>query len=652
MSLLIFFNQSDYYQPTMSGMHILMQQAWGNSQNFNIPITSGNQHRVLKLQAGEIQRILQREGITEGIESSLGCNGFQSHSNSFGLNTFQELENFIALGHDEKILRNILGINASEIISLAYMMHAVEKKPAALVIGSIREIQSAIHDREFARQILKNTIAYSNIGGQLRTIPVAMGFNNIIERINEIREGIFNYQKLMNNIDQYRYQDTQILHNVISEHGISGREILKNAIDTSGLRLVQNIKIWLNNKAIEDKIISGGIKLYGGGAISDFELTAKSEEILTGDEIKIEIDGKIFEFIMEELSQDAKEKTVSLWGRAKAANLFEPWALKQNYRFKNLMASEIAAQICSPYEVIWQDNDYFITHVEGELLPLELAKRLAVAAGNEVRAMPDGKIYIVNPYYAGIPAMNLSWNLSLSREKKVKECDGVKIVFGDPEEGAVICEADKSMIRPGEWAEVRIYCLAEYMMTSTADIYYRAGIAIIEEIEEEVIPEAGEGSITKPIIEVISIYGCDNAEISGQKVYCPRDCRILTVRYNTQHDLWKLTNYAESKALFCAVSTENSVTVLEGTGENYLEIEEPLINEPGIAKVRAQKELREKKGPWTAKITMPYEAELTEPETITVQTPYGNGIVTASNINWETNPLKIKNEIEVLLCQA
>ncbi len=609
-------------------------------------------NKVNALGVGFAQVIFQQQGEYFSVPVSLLIKGERLNSFSIGNDKDVSLPYSFILDEQNAILNGFVNQKTVLVMLGAVGTGTGIKRPVLLVLDQVESVINNLSDRVGSQLGLRTAISHSNIGAQKRKIIAPIGSNKADSYKNDISEGILRNHKIVNNIDIYRYQGNQVINTVICEHGINAAHIIKNAIETSAKIVSQNIKIWLDSQEITNKVVTSNINLFGKGILSDFELNLKTDAVLSGKIVKMQIGNQTFEFLLEEISQDSKTKTVSFWGRSKVANLYEPWAIRQKYRFKNRMASDIASEICQPYPVSWQVADYLVRFYERECYALEVVKDLANAVGGVVRAMPDGQIYIVNPYQGGIPKFNLAWCLSLSREKRIKEADGIKVMYGSEEAAFLALEADRTEVQPGDWVEVKVYCLGEYMMNSTADVYYREAQGVIEEVEEDVVLENGQGNLSKPVLEVLSITGCPSADVAGQYIYCDEDCKLVTVRYKTRYDLWRLTNYAESKALFCAVETENSVTVLEGIGQNIVEIKEPLLNEAGLARMRAENELTAKKGLWLVKACLPFEEELCDVDGLIVDTPYGRGVVVESSIVISANPLKILNQVEVLLWPA
>jgi len=551
----------------------------------------------------------------------------------------QEIDLLIAK-YEGKAVRNIAIIASADFIKIV-----------PLVFTSLQSILNAIPERKKDVKKIINAIAHSNIGWQIRKIENAHIFNETKSLLNEIRKGLLQLQGVETAIDSYQGRIQQLINSLV-RFGFEETRKIHTALEAGSTILSQAMTIFLDGKDITNRVISGSVNLYGNGILSDCSLELKTEEVLTGSVIEIRLGGLTYRFLVEEDSFNAKDRSLSLWGRSLSAQLFEPLAIRRKWQFSNMMAGHIARTVCEGFSLNWQIDDWLVPFYEREAYPLDVVNELAASVGAVVRATPDGVIHVVYPYFDEYPELVLDAILELTKEKRIRQADGVRVVYGDKESAFVTLESDRAIVRPGEWAEVKVYTLCDYTMSCSADVYYKAREGVVEEVEEELVIEKGNTvSLSKPVVEVISVSG-PQAKVVGQKVICPEcTCRLVTVKYRTRYDLWKLTSHTESKALFCAVETRNSYTVLSGMGERIVEVEAPLINDSYLARRRAEKELADKQGFWHLKVTIPFEELTCNPLGLCVSTPYGHGVVVGNTISFTAKPLKIVNQLEVLLWQ-
>ncbi len=576
---------------------------------------------------------------TSKLSNTLVTDSVKSIIYSLLIEDEQEID-LLIVNYEGKAIRNIAIIADADCI-----------KMVPLAFTSWQSILNAIPERKKDVKKIINAIAHSNIGWRIRKIENAHIFNEAKSLLNEIREGLLQSQNLEMPIDSYQGRIQQLINSLV-RFGFEETQQIHTALEAGSRVLTQAMTIFLDGKDITDRVISGTVNLYGNTVLSDCNLELKTEEVLTGSEIEIHLEGLTYRFLVEEDSFNAKDRSLSLWGRSLSARLFEPLAIRKKWQFSNTMASHIAQTVCGGFSLNWQIDDWLVPFYEREAYPLDVVNELAVSAGAVVRAIPDGVIHVVYPYFDEYPELILDAILALTKEKRIRQADGVRVVYGDKESAFVTLESDRAIVRPGEWAEVKVYTLCDYTMSCSADVYYKAREDVVEEVEEELVIEKGNtGSLSKPVVEVISVSD-PQAKVVGQKVICPEcTCRLITIKYKTRYDLWKLTNHTESKALFCAVETRNSYTILSGTGERIVEVEAPLINDSYLARRRAEKELTDKQGFWHLKVTIPFEELTCNPLGLCVSTPYGRGVVVGNTISFTAKPLKIVNQLEVLLWQ-
>ena len=613
---------------------IFVIPAWGNGQIIYLSDLQGK---------NSLQNLILALSTTKQACSALLTNNTQWFSNSFiAVGAFQNFSLSLLHNQHQQIL-NLLIVNESKRFVNSLIIRESHAKFIPIPFETYQFLLTELKDRLLSTQILLSAIAHAGLE-DTQSLTTSLQQEQVQRLVSEIKQGLLQTQQLELGIDSYQGA-IQALVNALVRWGILDTQTISLAIEKDSHVLTQQITVLLDGQDITGKVLEGNINVYGNGILSDFSLSLKSDSILSGAEVEIQIEGQIYKFLLEENSYNAKDKIQSFWGRAKSASLYEPLAVKKDYKFKNQMASQIVAQVCKGYSVDWQIDDWLIPVYEKEdAYPLDVVKEIVDAAGACIRATPDSVIHIVYPYFDDGPSISADLPISATYKKQIKQADGVKVNFGRNE--TVVLEADKTEVKPNEWAEIKVYCTSEYEIQCGADVCYLVEEGVYEEVEEEVVCENGRGSLSKPVVEIIEN---DGAEIYGQEVYID-GCKIAKIRYKTKYDLWKITNYTEAKKFFCCVATENSYTMLEGTGERIEEIDSPLSSNSYIARRRAEKELMERKGLPVVSLTIPFEPDVVNPAGCLITTPFGIGMITKSTIVFTSNPCKILNNLEVLLC--
>jgi len=510
-------------------------------------------------------------------------------------------------------------------------------------IETTRSWENSLRDALFTDSAYLNALM-EGIGSREYTFSNSLLFEERAETLkSSLRDGLFRSDTFAGSIDYY-YGRIENFRNDISD-GIFRSFTAKNSIDAN-YHLSYNVSVFVAGVDISDRVTECSINLYGEEVLSDCEVRIADDSYVPAGSLKVKIENKEFSFIGEEINQDKKSCSTTVWGRSRAAKLYEPFAVKKKITVGLARASEVVSQLLEGFEVVWEIDDFWVKNFSEEGYPLELAKRVVEAIGGKLRAMPDGRIYAVYPFKEDSPSYRLSTILSATLEKRPTTADGVKVVFGGSGFSPIFVEAEKTVAKVGEWVAVKVYSLVPYTFSSTADSFYRESKGIVETVEETITMEDGRGTISKPVLEIVEAPPW--LKINGQTVTCD-GCRIAVVKYRTVCDVWKVTNYREGKALNCSVETENSVTVFEGSAQRIETIEEPLLVEASAARKRAEQELIKRRGLWRLTATVPFDEELLNCEGLNVLTPWGRGVVVSSSISISSNPLKVLQDLEVIL---
>ncbi len=551
---------------------------------------------------------------------------------------YQKVLNALIFGWIGQTCPNALVLNGSGNFRLALVWDSDSLYVLPLPYETIQALETQLSDITASTITLANAIAASGVGWQTQRIMSGTTFEAVVSLLSEIRQGLPANQLVLGGIDAGEGATAKII-NELTYWGILDSQVLKGAICAGTQVYVQSMSVTLDGQPLP--VTSGEIKLYGT-MLSNCSLTLATDEIYTGDTIEITIGSKTFTFLAEEDSYDAKSRVQTIWGRSPMASYYEPLATKQEYRFVKQLASHIANAVVPGVD--WQIDDWVVPEYDKDAYPLEVVYDLAKAAGAVVRC--DDNVHVVYPYFDETPVDSLGYALSLQRQRHVREYDGVTVTFGT--EAPLALEADKTTVRPDEWVTVKVYCAVGYTFTCNADVYSRTGVQIEEIIEEHILFESDEGvALSKPCVEVISA----NCTVEGNKAYAD-ECQLGHVKYRTVYDEWIVTNHTEGKRLVCSVATEDSVTVTEGTGARIYELTDELTADSYIARRRAEKEMYDRLGLAVVKASLPFDEDLCAVEGICLDTPWGRGVVTANSIKWSANPLKITNEVEVMLWPA
>jgi len=456
---------------------------------------------------------------------------------------------------------------------------------------------------------------------------------------NEIAEGLYSKKAINNSIDSYK-EKRFIARNTINETGITKNTKIRNAIESFGVLLKQGMNVKIDSIDVTGIVKNGNISLIGDGIYSSATIEIATDKPVFGNTLTINIDDKEYSFTIEESDFDIKGHRQSIWGRPETARLYEPYALKQDYAFKNMMAKDIVLSVAVGFDIDWQIDDWFIDiYKKDKAYPMDIIKEIAEAGGGVVRCLPDRKIHIVYPYAENNTA-DIDLILNLQIEKQIKRFDGVKVIFGDDD--GTIATSDKTILKPYEWATVKVYSKVPYTIQTNADAYYKARSGVVERITEKVKCTNGKGEISKPVLKVIDSGGL---KVYGKTVLC-EGCDVVSVVYETVYDEWKLTKYKESVAIFCSIETQNSVTLTNGQGNNIKEVKNSIANSNTARKI-AIKELAKVIGLQKIRVTTPYDNDFCSADRI--KTEFGDGYVTKNIITFASNPLKILNKMEAVI---
>ncbi len=378
----------------------------------------------------------------------------------------------------------------------------------------------------------------------------------------------------------------------------------------------QNISwdISLDGISIKNKVKEIRILRRESEVINQVEITLLDQRlwqsadpfIKTGEErIIITIEGTVFKFLLEdrERSETFNSPGFSLWGRQKPAILGDGFSARIQASYENMWASAIAADLSGSISLTWNAQDYWVPSFSMDGNPLEGIIELAEAIGAIARTNPDGTLTVRAKFPVRPKALNSSspfkeldrgdiLSLDLSEEEAAHSAVTIN-VHQITEETDYSMESDKSCVKPGQSATVKIYSskwgqaydLCVTQGRAPLDSNYltgravKIGTGIIEDIEETISLENGKGTLSRSLFEIISytLNGCGNSgntldyQIGSKEVSVANDyCSSLTIKYRTKHDLWEVYSDVEADILACISLDEASITpvkIIMGKGE-------------------------------------------------------------------------------------
>jgi len=400
--------------------------------------------------------------------------------------------------------------------------------------------------------------------------------------------------------------------------------------------------------------------------------------------IQLTVGDTTYSFLLE--SREGSEVEFTIWGRAKAALLTEPFAEKVDKEWSDLNASSIAAELAGSVPLDWEAVDYYIPYGSFEGYPLDIIGRLAETVGAVVRTKPDGSL-LVRPKFTVRPK-DLSevtetrrydryTNLvSLGYSEELPTCNAV-VVKGEPtgHEVSFTLEMDdgEPCYEAGvDSAYIRVYSNPvgfPYEVVSTGTVTKVHG-AKTEEVEETITITNESGSLKHPVYKDFSytwVGKCRGSVVRTGKTLHISGCKcgVLRVKYTTKYDVYKVScgklapDEKERPVLVCVVVPEEaaavSVKVIMGKGDKECDpIDDDLIATDSVAVTRGKSFLDDNyylKRKFTFRV--PYEGavdgEVADLED-DVHNLYGRGLIRQANIviNLSGSTRKIWQDLEVV----
>lgn len=417
------------------------------------------------------------------------------------------------------------------------------------------------------------------------------------------------------------------------EHGISSAFRLRNGIGGRDNNvLTQTCTITIDGFDVSDLLSSATLNLYGDSAIADIELNLalKDNMFRDGSEIIALIEGDEYGFIAEETEQTAD--SLRIWGRAKIAELYEPYAEKQDYAFSAGDGKDLAETIS--VAVLWLADSYQIGAFGGAMYPMDALQKIAEACGNEVRGLDSA--YVVNPFeIEGYISIDNVLEKTVSRSADIY--DAVRVTLSGDD--LLIIDSEDTEAEVNKTVDVRIYSSAGYKLKTDGFNNMLVRSKVRETITEDVQLTDGAGSLKYPVVRVLT----EGITVYGQKIYAA-GCRYISVSYETEYDLWQVWSSEPMTGLVCIAETEN--TVLAGAGARVLAADNELVTTTKTAEAFAKYTLNSNSGR-TAKFKIAYMPELATLLPSGVRHNDFTGIITGLSVNIESNPLQIYHTLEV-----
>jgi hypothetical protein len=550
-------------------------------------------------------------------------------------------------------VRPMFGYGFSFVKSFAQETEIVFRKGFGLdkETSFVKELSTAvISEIDFVK-----SLAFTDVGGGEIILVKSMGSGADIDFVKMLTQGGSAEISFVKTLGMWSVEAEMVFEKDL-RGWIEGEIDFVKSLSTLGLTLAQSASVVIGDVDVTASVISLDMNLFSSTAIiSDCTIKLKSLALPDGGDIVITLDSDKYTFKSEELSENLKTHEIEVWGRDITLVLSQPDVAQIAYNYSGDVASIVAADVAGDYDLSWQIDDYVLALLSGTASPMDIINSLAKAAGGVLRAL-NGTLNVGYPYVEAAPVSELPWALEMTRDRKPSTYDAVTVNFGGGAADTILIETDTPTVPVGTWAVVRVYAIGVYELTTSANAKVLDTAGVIEEVVEDILMQAAAdgkgpatGKLSKPVLSVLALDGCPDAEVIGGQVISGRGCDVVSVRYTTRHDRWLVTNYIEAKKLICTAVTQNSVAVKNGAGDRVYVIDEPMIATPSAALRRAQKEMIDASGPWIVSVIIPYEAALCNPIGVNVVTPWGRGVVTAAAIKITANPLKILNTLEVML---
>lgn len=477
---------------------------------------------------------------------------------------------------------------------------------------------------------ISNSLSFGLTGTCEICAPIGVCQNSTL-LITELSEGIGGGVAVNNVIGDFAYMGGVEIVAEMPLSGLAGTIRIRNSIGGKGAVISQSCLMTINGDDITDRVSSATINLYGASAIADIEinLPLTANPFCTGEICRVQIETDVFEFIIEEFEQS--QNSLKIWGRAKAAALYEPYTQKQAYSIKSGDAEQIAEAIDD--SVYFIADSYTIGAMSGEMYPIEAVQKIAEAGGYDTRGLDD--VFVVNPF-------DVQEFVSLDSvfEKTVTQTadiyDAVKVSLSGDD--ILIVDAEKTEAEINEIVNVRIYSTFEYTFKTEGVSNLRFKRQVRETVSEDIQLTSGAGSLKYPVIKMLT----EGVTVAGQNIYA-EGCRYISVSYETEYDLWHVWSDKAITALVCVAETEN--TVLIGAGEKVLTADNELVTTAETALIYGTNTLNSNKGK-TAKFKIPYMPELATLEPTGIRHDDFQGVITALSVSIESNPLRIYQNIE------
>jgi hypothetical protein len=505
--------------------------------------------------------------------------------------------------------------------------------PAPMLLSGIANILNELGQQLKGEYTIVNILGFG-LSASLEVPVVLSQAEGSLSIITELSGGLRGVLAIRTTLGDFAYSGQK---EMLTELGNRMSDTLKirSAIGgTDSLMQVHDVLITVDGEDITGIVSRADLNIFGNAVIADVTLELASERTFeTGDIIRINIDGVVYEYILEE--HQTEKNSVKVWGRAMSAKLYEPYAKKKDVAFNGGMAGELAESISG--SVVWLGDDYKIEPFSVSDYPLNIVQLCADAGGLDIRALDS--IYIVSPAEVS-EYLTTEHIFEAKTASAANSYDAVSIDTGTGD--ILLVEPEKTEADLTEKVSVRIYSTSDYQFN--ADAYTKLKTKKIrEKVTEEVQFSEGEGTLKYPLVKMIS-----DITAFGQNVYCD-GCRYLTVEYETEYDLWEVWSDKEVRAMLCVAANESIVTV--GMGERVYETSDSLVRDKDTAEFLAKNLLLANSGVTTT-FKVLHSSDFVNPSPTGFRYRDIKGAIIGASIQIESSPLRVYDTLEVRSWQA
>lgn len=327
------------------------------------------------------------------------------------------------------------------------------------------------------------------------------------------------------------------------------------------------------------------------------------EEALSNQELLTITLGTVdWRFLVERIrrTHPLESLLVQVWGRSPTAKLWDKKyvELVEAGDYENLLASAAVGQLASAAGInvgSFLIEDFLIPQSSleelGSALPGEIISRICEAASAVVLSSPGGELIVDYAYPVPVKSLDeasanliTEWDDLLSFDEAVEPGTGENEILvegtGSTHQRRFIIELDnernndRTSFFPGTEAYVRVYPVPgfDYTVQVSAGQVQRLRTYSEEVENEEIVVQDGRISTDYPI-QALRSYSWTGRNLGTPELETPGDTElilsslpfgcpgvgVLTVSYQTEYDLYKVTFSGSGKVLLCAQDLDESV---------------------------------------------------------------------------------------------